>query len=211
MLKIRHRIKTGTDSEVEILRFLTEVAHFRNSPPLLGVVDYVDRDENHTVLAILQTFMRNQGDAWTWTLGALKRILESAALTPGREERIGDEDFAIYVPHMRRLGLRTAEMHKALATASGDPNFAAEPLTFEDVRKAAETAKSASRACVRKPQDNGGKRELRGSSWDRTASAPGGRSASLSSANLFKSQWVPSRFASTVIIVLINSWSSRTT
>ena len=142
MLKIRHRTKPGTDSEVEILRFLTEVAHFRNSPPLLGVIDYVDRDEIHTVLAILQTFMRNQGDAWTWTLGALKRILESAALTPGREERIGDEDFAIYVPHMRRLGLRTAEMHKALAAASGDPNFAAEPLTFEDVRKAAETAKA---------------------------------------------------------------------
>jgi maltose alpha-D-glucosyltransferase/alpha-amylase len=37
-----------------------------------------------TVLAILQTFMRNQGDAWTSTLGALKRILETAALTPHR-------------------------------------------------------------------------------------------------------------------------------
>ena len=68
------------------------------------------------MLAILQTFMRNQGDAWTWTLGALKRILEAAALTPGQDERVGDEDFAIYVPHMRRLGLRTAEMHKALAS-----------------------------------------------------------------------------------------------
>jgi maltose alpha-D-glucosyltransferase/alpha-amylase len=141
MLKIRHRAEAGTDPEVEILRFLTEVAHFANSPPLLGVVDYVDRDENHTVLAILQTFLRNQGDAWTWTLEALKRILESAALTPGRDDRSGDEDFAIYVPHMRRLGLRTAEMHKALAAATADPNFAAEPLTYGDVREAAESAK----------------------------------------------------------------------
>ena len=123
MLKIHHRMKTGTDPEVETLRFLTEVAHFANAPPLLGVVEHVDREENHTVLAILQTFMRNQGDAWTWTLGALKRILELAALTPGQDDRTGHEEFAIYVPHMRRLGLRTAEMHKALATPTADPKL----------------------------------------------------------------------------------------
>ena len=108
MLKIHHRLETGTDPEVEILRFLTEVAHFANAPPLLGVVEHVDREENHTVLAILQTFMRNQGDAWTWTLEALKRILEAAALTPGQDDRAGHDEFAVYVPHMRRLGVRTA-------------------------------------------------------------------------------------------------------
>jgi maltose alpha-D-glucosyltransferase/alpha-amylase len=141
MLKIRHRVRIGTDPEVEILRFLTEVAHFPNAPPLLGVVDYVDSEENHTVLAILQTFMRNQGDAWTWTLGALKRILEAAALTPGQDDRVEHEEFAIYLPHMRRLGLRTAEMHKALATPTADPKFKAETLTFDDVREAANAAR----------------------------------------------------------------------
>jgi maltose alpha-D-glucosyltransferase / alpha-amylase len=142
MLKIRHRTGPGADPEVEILRFLTEVAHFPNSPPLLGVIDHVDREENHIVLAILQTFMRNQGDAWTWTLGALKRIFESAALTPGRTDNAGDEEFAIYVPHMRRLGVRTAEMHKALAAASDDPRFEAGTLTRDDVRATADAAKS---------------------------------------------------------------------
>ena len=48
MLKIHHRMEIGTDPEVEILRFLTEVAHFANAPPLLGVVEHVDREENHT-------------------------------------------------------------------------------------------------------------------------------------------------------------------
>ena len=89
MLKIHHRLQTGADPEVEILRFLTEVAHFANAPPLLGVVEHVDGEDNHTVLAILQTFMRNQGDAWTWTLEALKRILEAAALTPGQDDHAG--------------------------------------------------------------------------------------------------------------------------
>ena len=150
LLKIRHRIQTGTDPEVETLRFVTEVARFPNAPPLLGVVDYVDSEQNHTVLAILQTFMRNQGDAWTWTLGALKRLIEAAALTPGQDDRAGHEEFEIYLPHMRRLGLRTAEMHKALAAPTADPAFKAETLTFDDVRQSAAEARDlAKRAFAR--------------------------------------------------------------
>jgi maltose alpha-D-glucosyltransferase/alpha-amylase len=141
MLRIHHRLQTGEDSKVEILRFLTDVAHFAHSPPLLGVIEHVDRAENRTVLAILQTFMRNQGDAWTWTLEAVKRILEAVALTPGQDDRAGHEEFATYVPHMRRLGLRTAEMHKALAAPTADPAFKAEALTLDDVRKTAEAAR----------------------------------------------------------------------
>jgi maltose alpha-D-glucosyltransferase / alpha-amylase len=141
MLRIHHRLQTGEDSKVEILRFLTDVAHFAHSPPLLGVIEHVDRAENRTVLAILQTFMRNQGDAWTWTLEAVKRILEAVALTPGQDDRARHEEFATYVPHMRRLGLRTAEMHKALAAPTADPAFKAEALTFDDVRKTGEAAR----------------------------------------------------------------------
>jgi len=141
MLKIHHRLETGEDPGVETLRFLTEVAHFAHSPPLLGVIEHVDRAENRIVLAILQTFMRNQGDAWTWTLEALKRILEAAALTPGQDDRAGHEEFATYVPHMRRLGSRTAEMHKALAAPTADPAFKAEALTFDDVRETADAAR----------------------------------------------------------------------
>jgi maltose alpha-D-glucosyltransferase / alpha-amylase len=141
MLRIHHRLQTGEDSKVEILRFLTDVAHFAHSPPLLGVIEHVDRAENRTVLAILQTFMRNQGDAWTWTLEAVKRILEAVALTPGQDDRARHEEFATYVPHMRRLGLRTAEMHKALAAPTADPAFKAEALAFDDVRKTGEAAR----------------------------------------------------------------------
>ena len=142
MLKIHHQLQIGEDPEVEILRFLTEVAHFAHSPPLLGVIEHFDREENRTVLAILQTFMRNQGDAWTWTLGALKRLFEAAALTAGQDDRARHEEFAVYMPHLRRLGSRTAEMHNALATPTADPAFQAEPLTFDDVCEAADTARN---------------------------------------------------------------------
>jgi maltose alpha-D-glucosyltransferase/alpha-amylase len=141
MLKIHHRLTTGEDPEVETLRFLTEVAHFSNSPRLLGVVEHFDRAGNRAVLAILQTFVRNQGDAWTWTLEALKRSLEAAALTPWQEGRAGHEEFAAFVPHVGRLGLHAAGMHKALATPTSDPAFKPEALTLDDVRETADAAR----------------------------------------------------------------------
>lgn len=96
-------------------------------------VQHVVSAENRTVLAILQTFFRNQGDAWTQTLDVLKRSLEAAALTSGQDGRAGHEEFAAFVPRVRRLGLRTAEMHKALATPTADPAFKAEVLSFDDI------------------------------------------------------------------------------
>ena len=102
MLKIHRRLEVGEDPEVEVLRFLTETAHFANCPALLGVVEYVDRAENRTVLAILQTYVRNQGDARAWMLDALKRSLEAAALTPGQDDRAGHEEFAAFTVSAQR-------------------------------------------------------------------------------------------------------------
>ena len=67
-------------------RFLTEVAGFTSDAALLGFagVPYARR-ARRTALAILQQFVRNQGDAWRWTLDALKREFETLALVaPGR-------------------------------------------------------------------------------------------------------------------------------
>ena len=156
MLKIHHRLETGTDPEVETLRFLNEVAHFANAPPLLGVVEHVDREENHTVLAILQTFMRNQGDAWTWTFEEVKRVLELVALTPAQGDHTGQEGLGTYMPRVRRLAMRTAQMHMALATLTTDPAFKAvlwRSTMSARVRTGQEILRSApSRACGRSAQ-----------------------------------------------------------
>jgi len=148
-LKIYRFLQSGPNPEVEISRFLTEVAHFANTPALLGVVEHVAADGTRVELASLQTFIRNQGDAWTWTLHALTRIMEALALAPVQDDQPAPESFSTYVPHMTRLGLRTAELHKALATPTGDPAFAAEPLTLDDVRQVAVDTKAlAERAFV---------------------------------------------------------------
>jgi maltose alpha-D-glucosyltransferase/alpha-amylase len=137
-LKIFRRLPPGENPEVEVKRFLTEVAKFANTPPLLGVASYTDAAGVHATLATLETYVRCQGDAWTWTLEALKRILETLAMAPAQSDEVDQPapaGFATYAPHVQRLGLRTAQMHQALATPSNDPAFSVEPLTHGDVRE----------------------------------------------------------------------------
>ncbi|WP_158809863.1 maltose alpha-D-glucosyltransferase [Beijerinckia sp. L45] len=140
-LKIYRRLQIGANPEVEIGRFLTDVADFRNAPPTLGVVEHVAADGEVTAVAVLQRFVRNQGDAWTWTLNVLMRIMDALAFTSDENLAGLEEGFESYLPHMRRLGMRTAELHKALATPTDDPAFAAEPLTLADVEDAADDAR----------------------------------------------------------------------
>ncbi len=140
-LKIYRRLQPGANPEVEIGRFLTDQAHFMNAPPTLGVVEHVDAEGLVTAIAVLQQFVRNQGDAWTWTLNVLTRIMDAMAFAGDRS--IGDTSgFDAYTPHMRRLGIRTAEMHKAMATPTNDDAFATESLTLEDVQDSARDARA---------------------------------------------------------------------
>ena len=65
-----------------IARYLTEQG-FAHTPALLGEVVRIDPKGVRHVLAIAQAFVRNQGDAWTWTLELLARGLSD--ITSGDE------------------------------------------------------------------------------------------------------------------------------
>jgi maltose alpha-D-glucosyltransferase/alpha-amylase len=152
-LKIYRRLQPGEHPEVEVKRFLTDVAKFANTAPLLGVASYFDAAGAGSTLATLETYVRCQGDAWTWTLEALKRILETLAMAPAQTEdtdQPAPAGFATYAPHVQRLGLRTAQMHQALATPTKDPAFKVEPLTHADVRETvARTREAAAQSFAR--------------------------------------------------------------
>ncbi len=154
-LKLYRRLQPGANPEVEIGRFLTDVARFENAPPTFGVVEYVDPDGIVTALAVLQRFVRNQGDAWTWTLNVLMRIMDEIAFSSESASAGTTLGFDSYTPHMRRLGYRTAEMHKALATPTDDTAFAAEPLTLEDVRESARDARALADRAFRRLEQLG--------------------------------------------------------
>ena len=104
-------------------RYLTEQG-FANIAPLLGEVVRVDADGERHALAIAQGFIRNQGDAWTWTLDLLMRGLSD--LTAGTDEAQATEaeQHEDYRPSPPLLGRRLGEMHAVLARDTDDPAFA---------------------------------------------------------------------------------------
>ena len=119
MLKIYRRVQSGANPEIEMCRYLTETAHFDGTPAYLGSVTHVSPEGAVTPLAILQRYVRNQGDGWTRTLDAFTLALEELVTPPPGQEPGVDDAFASFLLRARALGRRTGEMHKALAQPNG--------------------------------------------------------------------------------------------
>ena len=142
MLKIYRRIRSGVQPELEVARFLTEVAGFPNTPEFLGAVEVVPETGERSILAIAFAFVPNQGDAWNAIVEGLDRKLEDLMLvgeTPEEAQEFGEELYVFPLDLTVRLGQRTAELHRAFATPTSDPAFAAEPLTESDIALWSET------------------------------------------------------------------------
>jgi maltose alpha-D-glucosyltransferase / alpha-amylase len=145
VLKIYRRLREGINPEIEIGRFLTEVAGYANTPALYGIAEHVRADGTRTALAVLQQFVRNQGDAWSWTLESLGREIERLNLLPQSEATRMEDEASFDLHYVRTIARRVAEMHIALAVPTDDPAFASEPLTGKDVDAVANEARSLAR------------------------------------------------------------------
>ncbi|HSD97381.1 MAG TPA: maltose alpha-D-glucosyltransferase [Sulfuricaulis sp.] len=130
-LKGYRRLHTGVNPEVEIGRFLTEVAHFPNIVPVAGAVEYVANDGAQMRLAVLQGYVGNQGDGWSYTQNYLDRYLEQHRV-PTETPTSPSEAHGGYLALVQMLGRRTAELHKALNIVTGDPAFDPENLESHD-------------------------------------------------------------------------------
>ena len=144
MLKIYRRIRAGVQPELEVARFLTEVADFPNTPEFLGVVEDVPADGDRSILAIAFAFVPNQGDAWNAIVEGLDRKLEELMLLGEEMEETRESEEEPYVFPIDlavRLGQRTAELHRAFATPTSDAAFASEKLTEDDIALWSETVR----------------------------------------------------------------------
>jgi maltose alpha-D-glucosyltransferase/alpha-amylase len=128
-LKVYRRLQNGVNPEVEIGRMLTEVAQFPNIVPLAGAVEYHGKDGTSYTLALLQSFVMNQGDGWDYTVEYLVRFLEDRRTGSKLPADVHGAYFAL----MRVLGERTAQLHCALAFSSQDEAFVPEPITAKDL------------------------------------------------------------------------------
>ncbi|KAA0683325.1 maltose alpha-D-glucosyltransferase [Roseomonas genomospecies 6] len=148
VLKAFRRLTPGAHPELEVGRFLTEVAGFQNTPPLLGSVEHVAEDGTPTALFVLQGFVRNQGDGWSSTVDSLVRDLDDIrlGLSHDLEEPEEGEPFGMHTAMMATLGQRTAELHCALAKRTGDAAFDPEPVTADDLKSWGEAARRQAEA-----------------------------------------------------------------
>ncbi len=149
ILKIFRRLEAGENPDLEIGRFLTERTDFAHTPTLAGTLELKRPRSEPLTLGLMQGFVQNEGDAWSYTLDDLSRFYEDAlsmiqdggegapqvprqhplALS-GRElpEDVHDT-IGPYVQSIELLGERTAELHLALASERRDEAFAPEPFT----------------------------------------------------------------------------------
>jgi trehalose synthase-fused probable maltokinase len=151
--KVFRRLDRGTNPDLEIGRYLTEIRHFPHTPPVVAALEYRRSGMAEPVsLALLQGFVPNQGDAWEYALGRLREFYQRHADSPLPEAlaawgRRPLAERAAEVPNPARellggawdlgrlLARRTAEMHLALAAETDDPAFRPTPFSSRDQRE----------------------------------------------------------------------------
>jgi maltose alpha-D-glucosyltransferase/alpha-amylase len=146
ILKLFRRLQPGENPDVEIGRFLTEVARFPRIAPYMGEITITPSSGQATTTAMLQGFVPNQGDGWAWMLNQLAIFLKSVEQLPSPPEISRPSLLKAQKPAQAvrahagesleaaaLLGRRTAELHLALSAPTQDLAFSAEPFTSVDI------------------------------------------------------------------------------
>ncbi len=128
-LKVYRVLQAGESVELEVGRFLTDVARFEHIVPVAGAVEFHADDGAAYTVGLLQAFVTNQGDGWDFTINYLRRFLEDR---PSAEAPAEDAHGA-YLSLMGVLATRVAQLHAALLTPTDDPAFQAEPILATDL------------------------------------------------------------------------------
>ncbi len=146
-LKVFRRLGEGVNPELEIGSFLTERAAFPHISEVAGALEYRSKEKTQMTLGVFEGWVKNEGDAWKYTLDPLNPYFEristmpkgaaaplsdlhlldlaAAKIAPSAHEMIGT-----YLEAARLLGQRTAELHLALASDTKTPAFAPEPFSL---------------------------------------------------------------------------------
>jgi maltose alpha-D-glucosyltransferase / alpha-amylase len=148
-LKLYRRLDEGVNPDLEMSRFLTENTDFRRIPLFAGALEYRTKNNESLPVGMLQSYLANEGDGWSFTLDAVGRFLDRV-LSKGAEmlnappqslsmfevdtsqlpPELNELVAGFYLEMVRLLGHRTGEMHLALASTGTEPNFAPEPFSM---------------------------------------------------------------------------------
>jgi maltose alpha-D-glucosyltransferase / alpha-amylase len=146
-LKLYRKVDRSLNPDLEIAQFLTEHAKFEHIPGFVGAVEWKFGSES-MVLGMMQVMVESNSDAWTYILHRLddynERILAWGDVAPsplqgsltdplGYEQIPEDMKELIegqVAEQIRLLGVRTGEMHIALASRNDIPDFKPEEYSL---------------------------------------------------------------------------------
>jgi maltose alpha-D-glucosyltransferase / alpha-amylase len=160
-LKLYRRLQPEENPDVELGRFLTEVAHFRRIPPFLGEISISSGSREKTTVALLQGMVDNDGDGWQWFLDALTGWLPGTISLQAPEPSPAPGWLSDRAPVSEPLkpvqatldaaallGKRTAELHLALSSNTSLESFAPQPITREDLERDARRIEAQIRTSI---------------------------------------------------------------
>ncbi len=148
-LKIYRKLFRNNNPDLELTRFLSEKANFPYSPHFAGSIEWVRADYYTVSLGLMQEKVDNQGEAWNDTLNeiegyfgrlealnvALNELPKLDLYKPLPLESVPD----IYkklagermLEKVRKLAVRTAQMHLALISDRTDRSFSPDSFTSD--------------------------------------------------------------------------------
>ena len=144
-LKVFRRLEPGTNPELEVSRVLA-AKNFQHVPAVVGSLEF-RRDRDVFTVGMVSEIVPGARSAWEFTVDAVGRYLErvrafngEAHVNPSPQQSLiamanqelpakVAEIVGTYLEPARLLGIRTAELHVALASELDSPDFAPEPFT----------------------------------------------------------------------------------
>ncbi|HYH55091.1 MAG TPA: putative maltokinase, partial [Anseongella sp.] len=148
-LKMYRKVDRAINPDLEITHFLSRHAKFPYIPAYAGAIQWKSGKDT-MVLGMMQEMVENNSDAWTYMLERLddfyERVLsgnkEPLAYSPAGSNLTDPVRYRNVPPAIqelldgtvaeraRLLGIRTGEMHKALASATDQPDFKPEDFSL---------------------------------------------------------------------------------
>ncbi len=108
--KLFRKLDPGINPDLELVRFLSEHTEFSHCPPYGGSLGVGAMEhESYLNLGLMSGKVENLGDAWGLFQDLTERYFSGEGPVDGETLR-----------RARQLGVRTAEMHKALASAGSE-------------------------------------------------------------------------------------------
>jgi maltose alpha-D-glucosyltransferase/alpha-amylase len=165
-LKVYRKIDPTTNPDLEITRYLTEKAKFEHIPAFCGAIEW--KFQNDTIaLGMLQSITENHGDGHSFMLSRIEDYIERILAAPDKEkllslEKAGSltspvafeeitEEMQVLLgaaasEQARIIGVRTGQMHLALASGTDVKDFAAEDFSLHYQRSLFSSMQSLVRA-----------------------------------------------------------------